>query len=319
MRKLFYATFERGYDEIALKVIKKYDKNAHVKRVYGDSVLFFADEKFNFSNSLFLENYTVYDCTKKEGNGAINAEMKHLLEKKGFKINLPSEVKKFKLTFVKYNEKLLIDQALRNAFEIMLKKITRRQIGFYDTEAELVLMAKEDGDCLFMKKNICNSELNKVYAGYGISPRTAFAMNFLSQPIEKEVSLDPFADNGIISYVRALCFKKANVIANEAEERKVVEIKKLAKSLKDKSFSVMKYKFLSEIFPIHFIDKIVTVPPTSKSELDAFFKKAYVLKVKRIVILSKSHDIMMITREMFDIKEQYQVGAEKIYVLELDK
>ncbi len=318
MRKLFYATFERGFGDVAEQVIKKYDKTSHIKSVFNDAVLFFADEKFNFANSLFLENYTVFDHSKKEGNGAINAEMKNLLEKKGFKISFTSDVKKFKLTFLKYSDKLLIDQNLRNAFEIMLKKITHKQIGFYDTDAELVLMAKEEGDCLFMKKNKQNSELLKL-AGYEISPQTAFVMNFLSCPVEKEVSLDPFAGSGLISYIRALCFKKSNVIAVEPDAGKVALIKKLAKSLKDKTFSVMKYKFLSEIFPIRFIDKIVTVPPTDKKEFSDFLRKCYVLKVKKVVILTKFKDVKQQARDMFEIEEQFCVGGQNIYVLTLDK
>lgn len=319
MRRLYYATFEKGYDQIVLELIKKQDKSAKVRKVYADAVVFFADEKFNFSNNLFIDNYIVYDYSKKEGNGAINAEMKHLLEKKDFKIQLPSEVKKIRITYAKYSDKLLIDAALKNAFEIMLKRVTRKPIGFYETDAELVLMAKEDGDCLFMKKNTKICELGKLGGGYEISPRVAYVMNYLSNPVEKEVSLDPFAGSGYISYVRSLCFKKANVIANEKDSVKAEAIKKLARSLKEKIFSVMKYDFLSEIFPIRFIDKIVTIPPTDKKLLEEFFKKAYVLKVKRLVILTKSKDIYSLTRDMFEIKLEYVAGKDKIYVLDFKK
>ena len=143
-------------------------------------------------------------------------------------------------------------------------------------------------------------------------------MNFLSEPMEKEVSLDPFAGTGLISYIRALCFKKANVIANEHDKNNVLVIKKLAKSFKDKSFSVMNYSFLSEIFPIHFIDKIVTIPPTDKKQFSDFIKKAYVLKVRKMVILTRARDVVQQVRDMFEIEEQYVVGQETIYVLNLD-
>ena len=94
MRKLFYATFEKGYDEIVKKFIKKQDKNSHIKRLFSDGVLFFASENFKFANSLFIENYHVFDEVKYEGMGAVNAYMTHLLQRKIFKISLPANVKK---------------------------------------------------------------------------------------------------------------------------------------------------------------------------------------------------------------------------------
>ena len=81
----------------------------------------------------------------------------------------------------------------------------------------------------------------------------------------------------------------------------------------------MKYKFLSEIFPIRFIDKIVTVPPTDKKEFSDFLRKCYVLKVKKVVILTKFKDVKQQARDMFEIEEQFCVGGQNIYVLTLDK
>ena len=81
MKKLYYATFEKNFDEVVKSIIKKQDKNATVKRLYPDAVLFFADERFSFENTCFKQAYLVIDNLQKEGVGALNAEMKHLLEK----------------------------------------------------------------------------------------------------------------------------------------------------------------------------------------------------------------------------------------------
>ena len=80
---------------------------------------------------------------QKEGLGGLNAEMKHLLEKKGLKIAFPKNVSSFKLVYQKENEKVLIDANLKNAVEIMLKKTTKKAISFMSTEAELVFLAKQ--------------------------------------------------------------------------------------------------------------------------------------------------------------------------------
>ena len=322
MKNLYYATFEKGYDLIVEKFIKKQDKKAFIKQIYNNAVLFFADEHFPFTNTLFYNVYFVYDYSKKSGVGAINAELKHLMEKKDLKIFMPKEVKKIKLSFiVESNVKLSVNQNLKVAFETMIKKITKRQIGYFGTDAELAIIVKNDGECIF-GKNITktNSEFSKITNMAEMLPQKAFALNFLSNPAEKEVSLDPFAEFGMISYVRAFSFKKANIIANESNPANIPDIKAKAKRLKEKSFSVMNYDFLSNNFPIKFIDKIVTTLPKSKSKQAAFFEKAYMLKVKVIVLLAnRFNEIVGFVNEFFNVTETYVVGTEKIYKLELKK
>ena len=67
-------------------------------------MLFFADERFKFKNLCFESAYVVIHNTFKQGVGAINIEMKNLLEKKDLKINLPRESASFKLTITKEND-----------------------------------------------------------------------------------------------------------------------------------------------------------------------------------------------------------------------
>ena len=320
MKKLYYATFEKGFDLLIEKYIKKVDKNSAIKKMYGDSVMFFADEHFSFANNLFLSAYLVLDNTTKEGAGAMNAEMKHLLEKKDFKIFVPKQVKKIKLTYIYATEKMKIDTKLKNAFETMLMKLTKKHFSFFETDMELCLIAKDDGECMFVKNITPKSNYIRVYSKTEMTPELAFAMNFLSNPAEKEVSLDPFANYGMISFVRSLCFKKANVIANEENVENIKEIKRRSKLLKDKSFSVMNYDFLSEKFPIKFIDKIVTILPENREVLEQFFEKAKELNVGVIVAyLSKFADVNHAIQERYKITEQYNIISGKILKLEIIK
>lgn len=318
MKNLYYATFENGYDLIVEKIIKKNDKNAFIKKMYNNAVLFFADEHFPFKNSVFYDYYLVIDYSKKTGFGAINSELKHLLEKKGMKINFGREVSKIRINYQSETaKKVSIDANLKKAFEIMISKVTRKKVGYFDTDGELAIFHKKTGECIFAKNiTFPMSEFSKIKSKSALSPEKAYVLNFLSNPAEKEVSLDPFAGSGIISYVRALCFKKANIIANDESQENVAEIKLRAKKLKDKSFSVMNYDFLKDNFPIKFIDKIVTELPVLKSKQVAFFEKAYALKVKVIVVsVSRGSDIFSIINGIYDIEEEYAIGSEKIYKL----
>lgn len=320
MKNLYYATFENGYDLIVEKFIKKTDKNAFIKKMYRNAVLFFADEHFPFKNSIFYDNYLVLDYSKKVGVGAINAELKHLMEKKGLKINFGREVRRIRILYQsEASKKITIDANLKKAFEIMISKITKKQVGYFDTDGELAVFYKNTGECIFAK-NITNknTEFARIASKIDVLPQKAFALNFLSSPAEKEVSLDPFAGFGMISYVRALCFKKANVIANEQKTENISEIKIRAKKLKDKSFSVMNYDFLEDNFPIKFIDKIVTTLPVLKTKQIAFFEKAFALKVKTLAIaVSRGSDIYAIINGLYDITEEYVVGSEKFYRLDI--
>ncbi len=325
MRKLYYSTFEKGWDEIVKTAIKKQDKNCLIKKMYADAVLFFADEHFKFENTCFKTAYLVIDNLQKDGVGGLNAEMKHFLEKKGTRIMFPKEVKTFKLTFQKENEKVIIDANLKKAVEITLKRITKRSISYVSTEAELVFLAKADGTNLFMKK-LADSSKQKFSSKYELNLDEAYLMNLMSEPVASEVVLDPFAESAVVAYARALCFKKANVIANNEREEVVADLKKQAKSLKEKSFSVLNYNFLDDAFPIKFIDKIVTDltylgydrsfrPTDFFTEL---FDKMFNLKVKTAVLMvSKIHDISRFAAGKYDIERTVLAQKYNVYKLKI--
>lgn len=325
MRKLYYATFEKGYSEIVKSVIKKQDKNSMVKKLYVDAILFFADEHFKFENNCFKQAYLVIDNIQKDGVGGLNAEMKHLLEKKDLKILFPREVASFKLVFLKENEKVLIDANLKKAVEITLRKATKKSISYVSTEAELTFLSKTDGTNLFMKK-LYDFSKGRFASKYEMGLDEAFLINFLSEPSAGEVVLDPYADGGVIAFSRAVSFKKANVIANDADEIKTTELKKLAKSLKEKSFSVLNYDFLSEKFPIRYIDKIVTnlanLSYDKSIRINEFYAefidKVYHLKVKTLVlVVSRSHDISRFFENKYDVEKQIFANKFNVYKIKI--
>lgn len=325
MKKLYYATFEKGFDEIVKQVIKKLDKNSQIKTLYSDAVLFYADEHFKFENTCFMSAYLVIDNTKKEGVGAINFEMKHLLEKKGLKIVFPKGTETFKLSIFKEKDNVIVDQKLKLAVEIMLKKATRLTISYLSTQAELCLLAKADGTTLFMKKLGRPCEFSKIENANCLRPQVTYLVNFMSEPNAGEVVLDPFASGSLVAYTRALCFKKANVIAASTDEDSAKELKRQAKSLKEKSLSVLNYDFLDDKFPIKFIDKIVTELPTNSyggfklSEIyQKFFDKAFNLGVKTVVVVApKSHDIIKFIVKKYDIEKQVNMHRSFVYKLKI--
>lgn len=314
MKRIYYVTFEKGYEKIVEKFIMKCDKVAKILSMYQGAALFSSERHFSFTESLFLSAYLVLDRTKRAGAGSMNAEMKHLLEEKDFKISIPKSVKKIKLTYVYPTEKVKIDQRLKVAFETMLSKKVGMRFSFYETDMELSVIAKEDGECFLAKKLEAGFEIKNI--GVGISPQKAFALNFLSSPKGSEVSLDPFADSGMISFVRAKCFDRANVIAAEEDFERVAEIKKLSKKLKTKAFSVLGYNFLADNFPIRFIDKIVTCHDFDSSELSMFLTKLKSLgRVTAVICLPLQIDQSVFEDMGFTVRESYTLINEKIFVI----
>lgn len=323
MKRLYYATFEKGLNEIVKKIINKKDKNSFIKKLYDDAVLFFADEHFRLDATCFKTAYSVLDYSQKDGMGALNSEMKRLLEKKDLKISFSRDVKKFKLLFLKEDSKIAIDSKLKQAVEVMLARKTKRQISYLQGTEELVFLSKTDGLNLFMRNMFIEKSFASV-RGKTIEPEIAYMLNFLSEPAQSEAVVDPFSYDGIVAYVRALCFKKANVIANEKETENIADIKKLAKSLKENTFSVMNYDFLTDAFPIKFIDKIVTVLPSMDYDFDVsltklysdFFNKAFKLDVKLVCVLSnKGMDISSIVKGKYNIEIKASSQKYNIYKL----
>ncbi len=325
MKRLYYATFEKGLDEIVKKIITKQDKNAFIKRIYSDSVLFFADEHFVIAGSCFKTAYFVIDSMVKEGTGALNSAMKHLLEKKDWHLVFPKDVKKFKLLFLKEDNKVVVDTKLKQAVEVMLSRKTKRQISYLNGTEELVFLAKEDGINLFMRRLNIEQVYQKV-RGLQIEPELAYVLNFLSEPASSEAVVDAFSYDGAVAYSRAMCFRKANVIANEKETENVADIKKLAKSLKEKSFSVMNYDFLDDKFPIKFIDKIVTVLPSMNYDFEVslnklyenFISKAFKLGVKIVALaVTKSIDILPLLKGKYSVEVKASTQKFNLFKLKI--
>lgn len=325
MKRLYYSKFEKGFGEVVKAIIKKQDKSAVIKKLFDDSVLFFADEHFKTDNLCFKSSYMVIDSIQKEGLGGINAAMKHLLEKKNLKISFPKNVSSFKLVFLKENDKVLIDANLKKAVEIMLKKVTKKAISYMSTEAELNFLAKQDGTILFMKKVGFLADYQKVESKSEIAPDVAYLLNFLSEAEPEEVSLDPFAQHGMISFVRALSFKKSNVIANDKDKENVSNIKTKLKFLKENKFSVLNYDFLDEKFPIRFIDKIVTCLPQFSFDdkpisqvYHEFFEKAFKLNIKVIVLLvDRGFSASKYVYEKYNIEKEIITKTYKVLKLKI--
>ncbi len=305
MKRLYYASFEKGFGEIVKKVIRKTDKNSKIKTLYDDAVLFFADEHFKFKDSCFLDAFVVIHNVHKTGVGALNLTIKSILEKKDLKIVFPREVSVVKFSILKENEKVVVDAKLKTAFEVMLKRVTRKGFSYFAKE-ELVLLAKNDGENLFMKRIDITGKLAGIAGQYDIKPETAYLMCVMSEPQINEVVVDSFAAGGVISAVRASSFVKANVIASTADEDEKEKLKKLSKKIKPNTFSVLGYDFLNENYPIRFIDKIITdltnLGYGAIDELRDFFDKAFDLKVKHLVVLMpKNYDINRFIHSKFDV------------------
>ena len=319
MKRLYYATFENGFGEIVKKVIKKNDKNSKIKTLYDDAVLFFADEHFKFKDSCFFDAFIVIHNVHKTGVGAINITIKTILEKKDLKIALPKDVGTIKLTIKKENENTVVDSKLKNAFEVMIKRITKRGISFFATE-ELVLLSKKDGENLFMKRVSTTDKFAGLANKYDIRPETAYLLAVMSEPRANEVVLDANASNGVVSFVRTLGFSKANVIACSGNEDDKEKLKRLAKKLKPNTFSVLGYDFLEDNFPIKYIDKILTdvtdLGFRGIDNLRDFFDKAFELNVKTLVLaMPKNYDVRRFIANKYDIETE--IFANKFVAVKL--
>ena len=319
MKRLYYATFEQGFGEVVKKIIKKNDKNSKIKTLYEDAVLFFADEHFKFKDSCFFEAFIVIHNLHKTGVGAINITIKSLLEKRDLKIALPKENGTVKLSIKKENENVIIDNKLKNAFEVMIKRVTKRGISYFAKD-ELVLLSKKDGENLFMKRVDTVDKFAGLANKYDMKPETAYLLVAMSEPRANEVVLDANASSGVVSFVRANSFSKANIIASSKDEDIKEKLKRLAKKIKPNTFSVLGYDFLEDNFPIKFIDKIVTdVTDLGFKGIDIlrdFFDKAFELNVKTMVLaMPKNYDVRRFIANRYSI--EIEIPASKFVAVKL--
>lgn len=323
MKRLYYATFEKGFGEIVKKVLKRTDKNSKIKTLYDDAVLFFADEHFKFIDSCFFDAFIVIHNVHKVGVGALNITIKSLLEKNDLKIAIPKDVSAVKFTISKENEKVLLDNKLKSALEVKIKKVTKKGIGYFSKE-ELVLLAKNDGENLFMRRLPTQNKFVGLVEKFGIRPETAYLMCVMSEPQQNETVLDAKSGSGTIAYVRAGSFVKANVIASSDNDDEKGRLKKLAKKCKPNTFSVLGYDFLSDNFPIKFIDKIITdLTDLGFGEVDDlfdFYDKAHELGVKTMVVSNpKNYDIKRFISGKYEIVTEIFANKFNAFTLKLIK
>lgn len=323
MKRLYYASFEKGFGEVVKKVLRKTDKNSKIKTLYDDAVLFFADEHFKFRDSCFFEAFIVLHNVHKTGVGALNLTIKSLLEKKDLKLVFPRECSAIKLTIKKENENVIVDAKLKTAFEVMLRRISKKSFSFFAKD-ELVLLAKKDGENLFMKRLDISDKFAGLTNVFDIKPEMAYLMCAMSEPQPNEVVLDAFAESGVISYVRASSFIKANVIASSADDDEKEDLKKLAKKIKPNTFSVLGYDFLEENFPIKFIDKIVTNLTSmgygNIEQLKDFYDKAFDLGVKHLVVaMPRNYDIHKFIYAKYEVAIEVKSDKFNVYSLKIIK
>lgn len=321
MKRLYYATFEKGFGETIKAVIKKNDRNSKIKTLYDDAVLFFADEHFKFKDSCFFDAFIVIFNVQKTGVGALNLTIKSLLEKRDLKIALPKDTGTVKLTIKKENENVAVDSKLKNAFEVMIKKITKKGISFFAKD-ELVLLSKKDGENLFMKRLETADKIAPLITKFGLRPETAYLLSYLSNPEPNEVVVDAIGTSGVIPFVRCLSFAKANVIACSSEKEENEKLKRLSKKLKSNGFSVLNYEFLEDNFPIRFIDKIVTdLTELGFGKVETmrdFFDKIFDLKVKTVVLtMPKNYDIKRFIAEKYEVLTEINADKFNAYKLKI--
>lgn len=321
MKRLYYATFENGFGEVVKTVIRKTDKNSKIKTLYDDAVLFFADEHFKFKDSCFFDAFVVIFNVHKTGVGALNLTVKNILEKRDIKIVLPKDTGTVKLTIKKENENVVLDAKLKTAFEVMVKKITKKGISYFAKD-ELVLLSKKDGENLFMKRIETADKFLPLITKYGLRPETAYLLNVLSEPVPNEVVVDAISNSGVIPFVRCNSFAKANVIACSKEKEENEKLKRISKKLKSNGFSVLNYDFLDDNFPIKFIDKIVTdLTELGFGKIETmhdFYDKVFELKIKSVVaIMPKNYDINRFISQKYDILTEIKADKFNAYKLKI--
>lgn len=319
MKRLYYATFEKGYKEIVKKIIKKIDKNASIKTVYDDSILFFGEDLFCSKQLCFKSLYVVIHNSLKMGVGAVNYEMKALLEKQDLKINLPKNETSFKFLILKENDKVQVSAPLKKALETTLRKITKKSLSYFGGKTSLVLLAKEDGTNLFMRGVYeCENQ-----SGFDLGLDELYMISFLSGPSEGEVVLDAFSLTGELAYARTKFFKKSNVIASSGDSETIKKLKKCAKQLQGNTFSILSYDFLSNDFPIKHINKVITnleMICYDQEKLNQFFDKTEANKIGTLVVVCpKVINLTKNLHESYLVENEVQTKSYKVYKLKLAK
>ena len=260
----YYSTFITGFEDLIEKALRKEDPGLRVKLLMDGLVVYQTKlnpeevKRLPFLNNSFL---LLNQQETKEGTRTVDF-VKNLFEQTDLtQFNQLKWLRKqgtFRIVISKENQAIGIPSWLTDDLEAVISKVFKLKPDRSKPEIEFWFLLRREQKA-FLGIRITHKSSDKREKGE-LRPELAYLLNFLSEPTENDVFLDPFAGSGIIPLSRTAIVSFKQLIVGDKD---LELVKTLRKRLpQDKRIKANQLDALNlETIPDLSVDKIVTDPP----------------------------------------------------------
>lgn len=335
---IYFSTFQIGFYKIIKDLLEKNLKNLKIFYHSEDLIVYKTDSNEEKVRSLaFLNNSFRYIKQFNSSNMiSLEAQIGWAMQKDSFIKEIQNYFKdskcKIRLVFSKFGKTQAIDAGLKEDLEELIIQNTNLSIHKTLSDYEIWFMERRESFGICGIRITKKPDYQQVLAKGELREELSYLLNYISEPKESDIYLDPFCGNGALSISRATHFPYKIIISSDIDISRINNnLKK--RELKFDSFEFKQADFFSHKFGSMKFNKIVTDPPWGEEQmvgdLGEFYSKL-LEKAKEIIVKNGIMILLVANKEFFiktlekfenefklDCEFKTYIGGRGVFVLRL--
>jgi len=299
----YFATFTSGMQLIIKDILEKKLQDVIIGQIFDGAILFETEKTYNNLDMHCFNNiFSVILYREKNNHNDMGSFIKYILKTKSVKIKrigLSGNVNSFRFMASSENRFVSIDNNLKNNMEKFITSKTGLKPDRSNSDTEFWLLYRSEGYFYFLERLSKHTAYEKILNKGELHPEIAYLMNWLSEPDENDIVLDPFCGHGSIPVSRALHFPAKQILANDINiyvlstmKNKIDANESLSGKIKIRQTDILNLE--NEIDP-ESIDKIITDPPWGLFDhLNMDSEKFYQLTLSKMERVLRNNGIIVL-------------------------
>lgn len=335
---IYFSTFQIGFYKVIKDLLEKNLKNLKIIYHSEDLIVYNTDSNDEMvKNKPFLNNSFRYIKQFNSSNMILlEAQIEWALQKDSFIKEIQNYFKddkhKIRFVFSKFGKTQAIDVVLKNELEDLIIQNTNLSIHKTLPDYEIWFMQRREGFGICGVRITKKPDYQHVLEKGELREELSYLLNYLSEPNENDIYLDPFCGNGALPISRAIHFPYKKILSSDKDISRINKnLKK--RELKFDSFEFKQADFFSHKFGSMKFNKIVTDPPWGEEQmvgdLGEFYSKL-LEKAKEIIVKNGIMILLVANKEFFiktlekfenefklDCEFKTHIGGREVFVLRL--
>lgn len=335
----YFSTFPAGAEFIVEKTLKKRESNINVREVYSGLISYesiFSPHdirQIRFFQNSFLSLYKTKETLSLRE--ILNKLRTEKIFTESLKEVLPKGIKSFKIVASVENQTVAMPPIQSKKLESHIVNETGLLLAAKYPDVEIWIIQRREGFILIGLRITYPDHRVPKPKGGELSSQMANILCLVSEPLPKDMVLDPFAGYGGIVFERATAFPYQKIIAFEQEGALVKQMKVRAKNF-GKNLIIEQGNAKSLKLADASVDVIITDPPWGmyekgvEGDIQDLYQKILaefqrvLVKDGRVIILTGAKEVFEAALSKFpelELKEKFNVlvSGKKAAIYKLKK